>query len=227
MSPRLPVCALAFFLFFPVTALNAEESGTVGQNGGMGLYRTLQELFQEEWDVLEVRGRKSVVTVQTNLYKVDRSTYLSMIKKFCAFFGSESSSHPVRSVRALEIMNNFNKQGWSFIRLEGCRDLSSLAEEEVERTVMGGSVMILGNTGGIFIDEFTRPRPQAVQNPQTAGKKENPGNPAPPSRTWTCRDFRIQAEAQQFFINSGGPKEDPHGLDEDKDGVACEDLPWK
>ena len=39
-----------------------------------------------------------------------------------------------------------------------------------------------------------------------------------------CEDFNRQDEAQQFFENHN-PQQDPHGLDADNDGVACEDLP--
>lgn len=40
-----------------------------------------------------------------------------------------------------------------------------------------------------------------------------------------CSDFGSQASAQKFFLNQGGPRQDPHGLDEDPgrdDGLACE-----
>src|SRR6056297_2918394 len=40
-----------------------------------------------------------------------------------------------------------------------------------------------------------------------------------------CSDFRTQAEAQAFFEAAGGPDKDPHRLDSDGDGVACESLP--
>jgi endonuclease YncB( thermonuclease family) len=41
-----------------------------------------------------------------------------------------------------------------------------------------------------------------------------------------CSDFDNQAQAQQFFIDQGGPERDPHRLDgSDPDGVACESLP--
>jgi LPXTG-motif cell wall-anchored protein len=39
-----------------------------------------------------------------------------------------------------------------------------------------------------------------------------------------CYDFGSQAEAQEFFEDEGGPESDPHGLDSDDDGVACEGL---
>lgn len=40
-----------------------------------------------------------------------------------------------------------------------------------------------------------------------------------------CGDFKSQKEAQEFFVSQGGPASDPHKLDQDKDGVACESLP--
>lgn len=40
-----------------------------------------------------------------------------------------------------------------------------------------------------------------------------------------CAAFATQEEAQAFFLAEGGPESDPHGLDADSDGVACEDLP--
>ncbi len=40
-----------------------------------------------------------------------------------------------------------------------------------------------------------------------------------------CGDFATQAGAQAFFEAAGGPARDPHRLDHDHDGVACESLP--
>jgi hypothetical protein len=40
-----------------------------------------------------------------------------------------------------------------------------------------------------------------------------------------CRDFFSQRMAQRFFGEEGGPESDPHPLDEDEDGIACESLP--
>lgn len=40
-----------------------------------------------------------------------------------------------------------------------------------------------------------------------------------------CSDFPTQEQAQAFFISQGGPAKDPHRLDQDHDGVACESLP--
>tara|TARA_R110000737_G_scaffold288712_2_gene295306 strand:- start:888 stop:1418 length:531 start_codon:yes stop_codon:yes gene_type:complete len=37
-----------------------------------------------------------------------------------------------------------------------------------------------------------------------------------------CSDFPSAASAQKFFLTSGGPTKDKHGLDKDGDGLACE-----
>lgn len=39
-----------------------------------------------------------------------------------------------------------------------------------------------------------------------------------------CSDFRTQRQAQRFYRKNGGPRQDPHGLDRDRDGIACEEL---
>ena len=43
--------------------------------------------------------------------------------------------------------------------------------------------------------------------------------------TYNCTDFATHAEAQEVFEACGGVFNDVHGLDRDKDGLACETLP--
>lgn len=40
-----------------------------------------------------------------------------------------------------------------------------------------------------------------------------------------CSDFPNQAAAQAFYTANGGPASDPHRLDAEGDGIACETLP--
>ena len=40
-----------------------------------------------------------------------------------------------------------------------------------------------------------------------------------------CSDFATQAAAQAFFLANGGPRSDPHRLDADGDGRACDSNP--
>ncbi|MEY8742391.1 excalibur calcium-binding domain-containing protein [Bacillales bacterium AN1005] len=37
-----------------------------------------------------------------------------------------------------------------------------------------------------------------------------------------CSDFSTGAEAQEFYLAAGGPSSDPHDLDRDNDGNACD-----
>jgi hypothetical protein len=39
-----------------------------------------------------------------------------------------------------------------------------------------------------------------------------------------CSDFRTHRQAQHFF-ETHNPRRDPHNLDGDNDGIACEVLP--
>jgi len=39
-----------------------------------------------------------------------------------------------------------------------------------------------------------------------------------------CSDFNTWREAQRFYKRHGGPQRDPHRLDADRDGIACESL---
>ena len=40
-----------------------------------------------------------------------------------------------------------------------------------------------------------------------------------------CGDFPTWQQAQDFYLAAGGPTEDPHRLDTDRDGIACENRP--
>ena len=39
-----------------------------------------------------------------------------------------------------------------------------------------------------------------------------------------CSDFSSWRAAQKFYKRHGGPERDPHRLDADHDGIACESL---
>ncbi len=50
----------------------------------------------------------------------------------------------------------------------------------------------------------------------------DPHNPHGPD--CDCGDFSTHRQAQAFFIAAGGPDSDPHRLDGNKNGLACESL---
>lgn len=67
-----------------------------------------------------------------------------------------------------------------------------------------------------------QPKPQPKPEPKKeSGTYSGKYDPNGPDRD--CSDFSTQAEAQAFF-EAAGPG-DPHRLDHDGDGVACESLP--
>lgn len=69
---------------------------------------------------------------------------------------------------------------------------------------------VLALTGAIALD----PGPAAAQpaHQRLGGDRD-------------CGDFNTQAAAQNFFLDHGGPNNDPHRLDADGDGIACESNP--
>jgi len=42
-----------------------------------------------------------------------------------------------------------------------------------------------------------------------------------------CKHFKSRRQAQRFFKRNGGPREDPHRLDADNDGKACETYDYR
>ncbi len=58
----------------------------------------------------------------------------------------------------------------------------------------------------------------------TAGTKsyERPFSSEAAGGDYDCDDFPNGAAAQRFFLASGGPVSDPHNMDLDGDGLACE-----
>jgi len=59
---------------------------------------------------------------------------------------------------------------------------------------------------------------------QNSGSYDYTGPYDPNGADKDCGDFSSQEEAQSFFESAGGPEEDPHRLDGDGNGLACESL---
>ncbi len=65
--------------------------------------------------------------------------------------------------------------------------------------------------------------PMPMPSPPTVGGPALSGSSVSADRD--CSDFATQEEAQAFYEAAGGPATDPHQLDADGNGVACESLP--
>lgn len=62
-------------------------------------------------------------------------------------------------------------------------------------------------------------QPQKPTSPASPGLRYDPFGP-----DRDCTDFATWEEAQAFYLAAGGPDRDPHRLDSDRDGIACESL---
>ncbi|MEO8391434.1 MAG: MBL fold metallo-hydrolase [Chloroflexota bacterium] len=85
---------------------------------------------------------------------------------------------------------------------------------------------IVVETDGVTYQVLTERGPLPQQAIATGTSTLTPGlpyDPTGPDRD--CRDFQTHEIAQAFFIAAGGPAHDPHRLDGDNDGIACEALP--
>ena len=76
--------------------------------------------------------------------------------------------------------------------------------------------------------------PAVVTATATPGQQSTPPTPTPRPAGLVydpfgsdrdCGDFPTWQQAQGFYVAAGGPTSDPHRLDGDRDGIACESLP--
>ena len=91
---------------------------------------------------------------------------------------------------------------------------------QVQRQAQAGGVGLWGSEPVI---EVPTPAVRAPVPLEASAGYSGPYEPDGPDRD--CGDFATHAEAQAFFYAAGGPARDPHRLDGDGDGVACESLP--
>lgn len=94
---------------------------------------------------------------------------------------------------------------------------------EVQRQAQAGGVGLWGSEPVIEVPTPAVRAPVAPVPLEDSAGYSGPYEPNGPDRD--CGDFATHAEAQAFFYAAGGPARDPHKLDGDGDGVACESLP--
>ncbi len=77
-------------------------------------------------------------------------------------------------------------------------------------------------------DHYNPPKDELKQEDTPAGQSGPSSPPAAPSSPSGgggdrgCSDFFSQQGTQRFYEAEGGPGQDPHRLDGDGDGLACE-----
>ena len=111
-----------------------------------------------------------------------------------------------------------------------CSDFDTWAEAQAFFEAEGGPESDphrLDHDGdGIACESLPGAPDQATPTPESRAPTPTPGtgyDPEGPDRN--CSDFDTWAEAQAFYEAAGGPESDPHGLDRDRNGIACESLP--
>jgi competence protein ComEC len=107
----------------------------------------------------------------------------------------------------------------------GDRDCGSFATHEDAQAffvLAGGPQNDLhrldGDDDGVACENLPHRRANAQSNTAVMGYDPSGGDR-------DCGNFQTHEEAQAFFVTAGGPERDPHRLDGDDDGIACESLP--
>ena len=100
---------------------------------------------------------------------------------------------------------------------------------QVYRTDLQGSIIVTGSSDGTYRvnakpsvspGSSLVPVPNEAQPPVGTLGSSLAFDPFGPDRD--CSDFSTQTKAQAFYEAAGGPVSDPHRLDGNGDGVACE-----
>lgn len=112
------------------------------------------------------------------------------------------------------------------------RVLRSADDIRVDSTGTGYYGRILGRVyaDSVYVNRWLVRRGHAVEHgrdtcPPGGASAPSDDPPAPSGPDRDCSDFGTRTEAQRFFERAGGPERDPHRLDGDDDGAACEGLP--
>ncbi|CAA9556842.1 MAG: hypothetical protein AVDCRST_MAG86-268 [uncultured Truepera sp.] len=101
---------------------------------------------------------------------------------------------------------------------------------QVYRTDLNGTIIVTASADGEYLvnanptaPEVATPVPDEFEEEAAVHSSSLAYDPSGPDQD--CGDFSTQAEAQAFYEAAGGPESDPHGLDGEGDGTACESLP--
>ncbi len=106
------------------------------------------------------------------------------------------------------------------------------------RTALAGLALVVTLAPAVALAHPGRTNAQGCHTNSKTGDYHCHGKPAVKTQAKTvakttaksgfvdknCPDFATHAQAQAFFVENGGPTSDPHRLDADKDGLACENL---
>ncbi len=130
-----------------------------------------------------------------------KALIVSLALTACGSYGSSLSFDRLSAVPTTQL--------WSEHRLAASRsDRVALLRLEAELASRGSEefgTQFIGSRTAMLIGTSTFPRSETA----IADDRD-------------CADFASSLEAQRFFLSQGGPQSDPHRLDADGDGHACE-----
>ncbi len=99
---------------------------------------------------------------------------------------------------------------------------------QVYRTDLNGTIIVSATSDGEYLANADPSGPEVVA-PAPSELDKEPADTSGSSLAYDpfgpdqdCGDLTTQAEAQAFYEAAGGPEEDPHRLDGEGDGIACE-----
>ncbi len=78
----------------------------------------------------------------------------------------------------------------------------------------------------VSLNPYQDPGPGSISMPSyfEISLSEYTGSLDPDGEPLSCSDFAGWTEAQAVFLKAGGPVNDPHGIDKDGNGLACDEL---
>lgn len=95
---------------------------------------------------------------------------------------------------------------------------------DIYRTDLHGTVVVTATSDGEYAVDADPSDPQRATPVLPEDEPDDSSSlsydPSGPDRD--CGDFATQEEAHAFYEAAGGPQTDPHRLDSDNNGVACE-----
>ncbi len=94
---------------------------------------------------------------------------------------------------------------------------------DIYRTDQSGTVVVSATADGNYtVDAQPSAEPEVIPTEPLEADPEQTTAFDPFGEDKDCGDFGSQAEAQAFYEAAGGPGEDPHRLDGDGNGAACD-----
>jgi hypothetical protein len=139
--------------------------------------------------------------------------------------GGNLSDRPAGDFKTLQWKHTADGY-WIYIRALRSGRITGLNAWKLGGVAATQVVQVPPTTTNLAKKPTTAPTAKPLAAKPTNGPAKPSGlkyDPNGPDRN--CSDFDTYQEALAFYRAAGGPARDPHGLDNDHDGIPCENLP--